>query len=251
MPLIFCIFYSFKPETQIPVTPPTLFTKTPTLMHYAWVLTHMPFFTYVKNSLIVCFISIASQITLSSLAAYGFSFFEFPGKKQLFSVVLATMMIPSDIVIIMNYSLIQKLGLLDTYLALVFPTLISGTAIFMMRQYYLTIPRSLKDAATIDGCTDMGFLFKIAVPLSVPTIASLGLYLFINIYNLFLWPLLVTNTDTMRTVQIGISMIVTSERLEYGPLLAGATCCVVPVILIFIFGQDYIVNGMIAGAVKG
>lgn len=251
MPIIFCLFYSFKPEALITITPPTLLTPNPTLDHYKWVITNLPFFTYLKNSLLVCLISILSQVIIASLSAYAFAFFEFRGKKLIFSLIIATMMIPADIVIIINYALIQKWDLLDSYMGLAFPTLISGTAIFMMRQYYLTIPKSLKDASVIDGCGDMQFLFKIAMPLSVPTIASLSLYLFIVIYNMFLWPLLVTNTDKMRTVQIGISMIVFSERLEYGPLLAGSIACILPVVLVFIFGQDYIVRGMTAGSIKG
>ncbi|MGX8678167.1 MAG: carbohydrate ABC transporter permease [Sphaerochaetaceae bacterium] len=251
MPLIFAVCYSIKPESLITVTPPNFFTKTPTLEHFKWVLVNLPFLNYIKNSFIVCIISIVCQVVFASLAAYAFAFFDFKGKGFFFTFAITAMMIPADIVIIINYATIQKWGLVNTYLGLAFPTLISGTSVFMMRQYYLTIPKSIKDAAVIDGCSDMRFLFKIAIPLSVPTIASLSLYLFVIIYNLFLWPLLVTNTETRRTVQIGMSMLVTSERIEYGPLLAGAVCCILPVVLVFLFGQDYIVKGMVAGAVKG
>ncbi len=251
LPLIFTICYSIKPEAEITITPPNFFTGSPTPDHYKWVLFNLPFVNYIKNSFIVCIISILCQVVFASFAAYAFAFFEFKGKKLLFAFILSAMMIPADIVIIMNYALIQRWNLVNTYLGLVFPTLISGTSIFMMRQYYLTIPKELKEASTIDGCGDMRFLFQIAMPLSVPTIASLGLYLFVIIYNLFLWPLLVTNTESRRTVQIGMSMLVTSERIEYGLLLAGAICCVFPVVLIFVFGQKHIVKGMVSGAVKG
>lgn len=115
----------------------------------------------------------------------------------------------------------------------------------------MSLPKDLKAAATIDGCGDMGFLFRIVMPLSVPSLASLSIYLFIQIYNQYFWPLLVTNKDTMRTIQIGMAMLVTAEKLSYGVILAGAAMCIIPAVLIFIFGQDYIVKGMTSGSIKG
>ena len=139
----------------------------------------------------------------------------------------------------------------DSYAGLVLPSLISGTAIFLMRQYFLTLPKDYKEAATLDGCGDMGFLFHIAVPLSIPTISSLAVYLFVQIYNQFFWPLLVTNTDEMRTIQIGISFLVAADVINYGHILAGAVIAIIPSGLIYIFGQDYIIKGMTAGGLKG
>lgn len=250
-PLIICVLFSFQPEELIGRTPPTFFTNRPTLDHYRWVFQNISVLSYMKNSLVVCFITITCQVFFASLAAYAFTFFEFPGKSLLFTLILASMMIPGDIVIITNYAQIQKWGMTDKYIGLVLPHLISGTAIFLMRQCYMTLPKDIKSAATIDGCGDMGFLFRIAMPLSIPSVASLSIYLFILIYNQYFWPLLVTNKDTMRTIQIGMAMLVSSERLQYGPLLAGAATCILPVVVIFIFGQDYIVKGMTAGSVKG
>ena len=162
-----------------------------------------------------------------------------------------TMMIPGEVVVITNYVTIQNWGLINTFLGLIITNLISGTAIFMMRQYYLTLPRDFKEAATIDGCGDMGFLFRVATPLSIPTISALAIYLFVSIYNAFFWPLLVTNKDAMRTVQIGISFLVTSDIISYGQILAGAVVAIVPSVIAYVFGQDYIIKGMTAGGVKG
>lgn len=250
-PLIICVLYSFQPEATIGRLPPTFISKTPTLAHYRWVFQNISVLSYLRNTLIVCVITISCQVFFASLAAYAFAFFEFPGKNLLFTIILTSMMIPGDIVIVTNYSQIQRWNLTDTFLGLVLPHLISGTAIFLMRQCYMTLPKDIKSAATIDGCGDMGFLFKIAMPLSTPSVASLAIYLFILIYNQYFWPLLVTNKDSMRTIQIGMAMLVSAERLEYGPLLAGAATCILPSVIIFIFGQDYIVKGMTAGAVKG
>lgn len=250
-PIIVCVLFSLQPEGDIGTLTPKLFTAHPTLENYATVMNTMPIFKYLKNSLVVCMATIVLQVFLVSFAAYAFSFFQFKGKNLLFTLVLVAMMIPPDIVVITNYVTIQKLHLTDTYLGLMFPSLISGMGIFLMRQYFLTVPKDLMDAAVIDGCGKFRFLFQILLPMSLPTIASLSLYTFIIEYNHYFWPLLVTNTDAMRTIQIGISMLVRSDWLEYGPMLAGAAAAIIPPILIFIFGQDYIVKGMTDGAVKG
>ena len=180
-----------------------------------------------------------------------FVYFEFPGKKLLFSLVLMTTMIPGEVVVITNYTTIQSLHLTNSYAGLVLPSLISGTAIFLMRQFFMTLPKDYKEAATLDGCGELAFLWRIAVPMAMPTIASLAVYLFVMIYNQFFWPLLVTNNSAMRTVQIGISMLVTGDTLNYGQILAGAVVAIIPTAVIYIFGQDYMINGMTAGGIKG
>lgn len=250
-PLIVGLAFSFQSEQALVTYPLRLIAENPTIHNYLEVFRKVPLLSYLKNSVIVCFICIVGQIVFSSLAAYAFVFFDFPFKKPLFSLVLMTMMIPGEVVVITNYVTIQNLGLINTITALVLPSLISGTSIFMMRQYYLTLPKDLKEAATLDGCGDMGFLIRIATPLSIPTISSLGVYLFVQIYNQFFWPLLVTNKNSMRTVQIGISFLVTSDIINYGQILAGAVIAIVPSVIIYIFGQDYIIKGMTAGGVKG
>ena len=231
--------------------PLRLFTTDPTLENFMEVFRKVPLLLYLKNSVIVCFFAIVGQVVFSSLAAYAFVYFDFRFKKTLWTLVLMTMMIPGEVVVITNYVTVQNLGLINTYLGLIITNLISGTAIFMMRQYYMTLSKDFKEAATIDGCGDMGFLFRIATPLSLPTISALAIYLFVGIYNAFFWPLLVTNKDTMRTVQIGISFLVTSDIISYGQILAGAVVAIIPSVIAYIFGQDYIIKGMTAGGVKG
>jgi sn-glycerol 3-phosphate transport system permease protein len=123
--------------------------------------------------------------------------------------------------------------------------------IFLMRQFFLTIPRDIHEAALIDGCRDLRFLFFIVMPISKPALASLGVYTFINVYNQYLWPLLVTNTDRMRTVQVGIGFLKSEEAVNYGIVLAGAVVVLIPAAAVFIIGQRYLVRGMTEGAVKG
>ena len=250
-PLIIGLFFSVQTEDTLMTYPLRLITKNPTLENYAIVFQKVPLLTYLKNSVIVCVVSILGQIVFASLCAYGFVFFEFPGKKLLWTLVLSTMMIPGEVVVITNYVTIQNLGLMNTYVALIITHLIGGTSIFMMRQYYMQLPKDFKEAATLDGCGELGFLFRIATPLSIPTISSLAIYMFVQIYNGFFWPLLVTSKNEMRTVQIGISFLVTSDIVNYGQILAGAMVAIIPSTIAYIFGQDYIIKGMTSGGVKG
>lgn len=250
-PLIVGVLFSIQSDDVLGMYPLKLITDNPTLENYITVFQKVPLLTYLKNSFIMCAIAITSQIILSTLAAYGFVFFEFPGKNLLFTLILSTMMIPGEVVVITNFITIQHMGLTNSYLGLVLPSMISGTAVFLMRQYFLTIPRDYKEAATIDGCSDMRFLFQVALPLSIPTVASLAVYLFVQIYNQFFWPLLVTDTAQWRTVQIGISFLVTGDIVSYGRILAGATIAIIPSVVVYIFGQDYIIKGMTAGGIKG
>lgn len=250
-PLIIGVLFSFQSEQELGTYPLHLLSRAPTLQNYMEVIQSVPLFSYLKNSAVVCLISIAAQILIACLAAYAFAFFEFPMKKLLFSLVLATTMIPGEVVVITNYTTIQSLRLTNTYAGLVVTSLISGTSIFLMRQFFKTIPLDYKEAAVLDGCGEIRFLFHIILPMSKPTISSLAVYLFVQIYNQFFWPLLVTNTEKMRTIQIGISMLVTGDVVNYGHILAGAVIAIIPALLIYIFCQNYMISGMTSGGLKG
>jgi len=250
-PIFYAVMVSFMSPSDVSKYPPRVVPKAFLMDNYNSILASYPLFTFLKNSLIVCFIVICSQIILSSFAAYAFSYFKFPGKSLLFSAILTTMMIPPETIIVSNYVTISNLKLIDTYWAMILPYTVSGMAIFLMRQYYLTIPKELKQAAEIDGCSDIKFILYVTMPISLPTIASLGVYVFVLTYNQYMWPLLVTNSMNMRTVQIGMSMLIDSEALNYGNVTAGAVFVLLPVIAVFIFGQKYLIKGMTSGAVKG
>lgn len=250
-PLIYGFCLSFMGMDDILANPPVLITKRMSLSNYAYALRRVPMLTYFKNTMIVCLIEVVAQIITSSLAAYAFTFFEFRGRKMIFALVTASMMIPYESTLICNYLTICNLRLTDTFIGLTVPFLASGMSIFLMRQFYMTLPRELKEAATIDGCGDMRFLLSIAFPLSLPATCSLALYRFIDAYNQYFWPLLVTNHDEMRTLQIGTGILKDSEASNYGVVLAAAMIVIVPAILFFIVGQKWLIKGMTAGAVKG
>ena len=250
-PMIIGLLFSFQSDSQLGAAPLRLITENPTIENYIEVFRKVPLLHYLKNTAVVCVVAICAQIVFSSLAAYAFVYFDFPLKKQLWTLILMTMMVPGEVVVITNYVTAQNLHLINTYAGLFITSMISGTAIFMMRQYYMQLPKDFKEAAVLDGCGDIGFLFRVATPLSIPTISALAVYLFVHIYNAYFWPLLVTNKDTMRTIQIGLSSLVPGDIISYGQILAGAMVAILPSVIAYIFGQDYIIKGMTAGGIKG
>ena len=253
-PLLVCFCSAVKTEAEVvnslgwqALIPPA----TPTIENFIAVVTRVPMHKFLLNTLIQCTIVIVSQVIFCSLAAYALTYFEFKGKNLLFTFILTTMMIPGDVVIIANYIQIQKWNLTNTHLGMALPMLIGGMGIFLMRQFYLTLPPDLKEAADIDGCSEMGYFFRIALPLSVPSLAALSIREFITVYNRYFWPLLVTNTENMRTIQLAVAALKDAEFNSTAQDMACAACCIVPVVLVFVIGHKYIVKGMTAGAVKG
>ena len=250
-PLLIGLSMSFMTASEMASIPPHFVPHNPMIRTYQNALIQVPIFLFMRNSVIVCAIVIAGQICTCSFAAYAFSFYKFKGQRLLFLVILSTMMIPADAIIIANYLTISQFRLNDTYVALTAPYITSAMGIFLLRQFFLTIPKELKEAALIDGCKDMSFLFFVVMPISKPAIASLGIYIFIQVYNQFLWPLLVTNTNRMRTVQVGMSILKEAEAVDYGAVLAGSILILIPAIFVFLFGHKHLIQGMTAGAVKG
>ena len=253
-PLLVCFCSAVKTEAEVvnslgwqALIPPA----TPTIENFVAVLSRVPMHKFLLNTLIQCATVIVSQVIFCSLAAYALTYFEFKGKNLLFTFILTTMMIPGDVVIIANYIQIQKWNLTNTHIGMALPMLIGGMGIFLMRQYYLTLPRDLREAADIDGCGDLGFFFRIALPLSVPSLAALSIREFITVYNRYFWPLLVTNTENMRTIQLAVATLKDAEFNSTAQDMACAACCIVPIVLVFVIGHKYIVKGMTAGAVKG
>ncbi|MEM1484446.1 carbohydrate ABC transporter permease [Oscillospiraceae bacterium PP1C4] len=250
-PIILGFLMSFMTAAEFSNYPPSIIPESFALDNYKAALRSLPLVTFMINSFIVCAIVIMAQMVTCSFSAYAFTFFDFKGKKILFMCVLATMMIPAEATIIANFLTISSLKLNDTYPALVLPYLTSAMGIFLMRQYFLTVPKEIKEAAIIDGCNDLNFMFRVLIPISTPVLASLGIYVFIHTYNQYFWPLLVTNSDKMRTIQIGMSMLKMAEAVDYGAVLAGAVMVLLPSVFVFSLGQRYIVKGMVAGSVKG
>ena len=222
-----------------------------TIENYTRAFQLAPFFTFIKNSLIVSGVITFAQVVTGALAAYAFAMMEFKGKKVLFYIMLATMMIPSQAIIIANYLTIADWGIRNTYSALILPNAAAAFAVFNMRQAFLTLPKEIHEAAEIDGCTNFKFLYTIGVPLIKPSLGALIIYVFLQSWNYYLWPLLVTDSVNMRTVQIGLGMLQGAEATDFRPVMAGAMVILIPSILVFIIGQKQMISGLTAGAVKG
>ncbi len=227
------------------------FTFQLTFDNYRQVFREFNVLRYVLNSFIYVTISVASQVITCSLAAYAFVFFNFKGRNLLFTAVTLSMMIPGDAIIIANYMTVMSLRLTDSYLGISIVSLTSGMGIFLMRQAFKTVPLELKDASEIDGCGRMRFLIQILLPVSTPSIAAMAIYLFISNYNHFFWPLLVTSKDSMRTIQVGVSLLMDEETGKFGAQCAVAMVALVIPIFVFAVAYKYLVKGMTAGAVKG
>ncbi len=251
MPLIYTLDISIMPTSQIYKN--NLIPSVISFDNYVRAFTNpsYSFLGFIRNSFIVSTTVMLGQMITCSLAAFSFSFLDFKGKKFLFILVLATMMVPGEATIIANYLTVARWGWLDSYRVLIVPFLTSAMGVFLLRQNYLTFAKELHEAAKLDGCTNPRFMASIVVPLSRPALGALGAYVFLNTWNQYMWPLLVTNSAQFRTVQIGISMLYDIDAESLGLMMAGVMIVIVPSLSIFIFMQKQLINGLMAGAVKG
>ena len=250
-PIYITIVNSLLPSTAITSQPPKFFPTDPQWGSYskAWDAGHMG--TYLRNSFIVTFVITLGQVLTAIFAGYAFAFLEFPLKRTLFVVFLATLMVPFEVTIVTNVSTISDLGWYDTYAGLAVPFLATGFGAFLMRQAFLTLPRDLRDAAALDGYGHWRFLWRVAVPLARPAVAALTVFAFLAAWNQYLWPLLVTKDDRLRTVQIGLRQLQQSSIDQLNVVFAGAIIAVIPLVILLLFFQKQLVRGLTAGAVKG
>lgn len=250
-PIIYAVIVSVTPASELFTMELKLFPSRLELNNFKDALTKVPLIRFVVNSFMVAGSITFVQIVTCSLAAFAFSFLKFKGRNLLFLVVMATMMVPGEATIISNYLTVSGWGILDSYLVLILPYLTSAMGIFLFRQFYLTFPISLYESAKLDGCTNLRFIASILIPLTKGAIGAMAIYTFINAWNMYLWPLLVTGSDTMRTVQIGIGMLDSNESQSMAMMIAGVVIIIIPSLSIFIVGQKQLIRGMFSGAVKG
>ena len=251
LPLLYALSIAFMPSSEVFTTDLNLIPKNPTISNFVDVLKKVPLFKFVFNSFVVAGLITLGQIVSCSLAAFSFSFLNFKGKEILFMLVMSTMMIPGEATIISNYLTVSSWNWLDSYQVLIVPYLTSAMGIFLFRQLYLSFPIALYESAKIDGCTNLKFICKILMPLTKSAIGAMAVYTFINAWNMYMWPLLVTGSDKMRTVQIGISMLNSIDSQSITMMIAGVVMIIVPSLLIFVVGQKQLIRGMFSGAVKG
>ncbi len=250
-PIYITIVNSLLPPAQIAAQPPRFFPSQPIWGSYqrAWVGGH--FGRYLLNSAVVTTIIVVGQVVTAILAGYAFAFLSFPLKRFLFVAFLATLMIPFEVTVVQNLTTVVDLGLYNTYAGLAVPFLATGFGAFLMRQAFLGIPRELEDAAALDGYGRWRFLWRVAVPLARPAIAALGVFAFLTAWNQYLWPLLVTKDDRLRTVQVGLRQLRATSLDQVNVTFAGVVIAIIPLAILLLVFQKQLIRGLTAGAVKG
>jgi multiple sugar transport system permease protein len=256
-PLYWMFSTSFKPSGDIFASPPKWIPDPWILGNYRDVFTLLPFERFFLNSAIVAFSIVALNIVFDSMAAYAFAKLRFPGRDLIFFLLLITLMIPFQVNIIPLYRMMvffhqidPHLGT-DTYSGLIAPSMIQVFGIFLMRQFFQSIPDEVLESARCDGASEFRIIRSIVLPLALPGMATLAIFTFLSAWNDFLWPLLVTSSDQMRTLPVGVALLARRNTINWGNTMAGTALATVPMIAVFLVLQRRFIEGLTAGAVKG
>ena len=249
-PILYAASVSFMEQKDVLSSPPNLLPPKPTLENYKTAFSRTMLLRYMLNSFIVASVCSVARMVTATMAAFAFSFFEFKGKKLLFALTMATIMIPPDVLIVSNFTTISRMGLINTNAGICSIFLVSYTNIFLLRQFYLSFVKSLKEAAYVDGCGNVRFFLWVLLPASKPIMVTVFLSSFVSVWNQYVWPMLVTNRNEMRTIQVGITMLKDRESAIFGPVMAGVIVALLPTVLLFLIFQRKIVSGMMSGSVK-
>jgi sn-glycerol 3-phosphate transport system permease protein len=250
-PIYITVVDSLLKPDQIVAKPPILFPSHPQWSSYATAWTQGHLGRYLLNSLIVTTVIVVAELVTSIAAAYAFAFLDFPFKKTLFIVFLATMMVPLEVTFLTNLNTVVSLGWYNTYLGLTVPFLATGFGAFLIRQAFLGLPGDLRDASKLDGANHWQFLRAVALPVARPAVAALGIFSFFAAFGQYLWPLIVTKDDRLRTVQIGLKFLANSQINNFNVIFAGTVLAALPLFLLLILFEKQLVRGLTAGAVKG
>lgn len=252
LPVYWMVLAAFKQSAEIYRLPPTWIPMEPTLANFARAWNAAPFGRYYINSLLTTILGTGLEVYFAVTTAYAFAFLRFPGKDRLFLLLLMALMIPAQVTILPNYLTVAKFGWINSYQGIIIPGAASAYGAFLLRQYYRTLPGEVLDAAKVDGAGHWRILWTIVAPLSQPAIVTFALLSLVAKWNDFLWPLIVTNTKAMRVLPIGIYWLKVEEgAIDWGLVMAGTLFVVLPVLIVFLYAQRYVVDGIAAGAVKG
>ncbi len=250
-PFLWMLTTSLKTGAESIAIPPILFPATAQWDNYAQAWDVAPWLLYFRNTLFVAVAGTALTLVMTILSAYAFTIFAFPGTNVLFILFLATMMIPSELLIIQNYVTVTKLGWLDTFRGIIIPSLASGFYIFMLREYFMQVSSGLFKAAKVDGCSTWKYLWKIVVPVSKNAISTIAVLSFISHWNAFIWPLMITNTDEHRLLSIGLLRFTNSVSSDVALQMAGATIVLIPMVIFYIIFHKKIISGVARSGLKG
>lgn len=250
LPFLWMISTSLKPLSDVFTFPPTFFGSRIAWENYLKISDRFPFWLFFLNSLKVSFFVVLSQLLTSSMAGFAFARLKFKFREALFALYLATMMIPSQVTMIPNFIMMKTYKLVDTHYSLILPALVSAFGTFLMRQYFLTIPKELEEAAKIDGCTPFEIYWRIFLPLSGPSLATLGIFVFMGTWNDFLSPLIYINTQSKMTLPLGLASMQGMYSTDWPALMAGTCISLLPVLIVFLAAQDLFIRGVTLSGLK-
>jgi multiple sugar transport system permease protein len=251
IPFVQMFLTSVSPAAEVNRFPPQFIPSTITFDGYAKLFDQSQILLWLGNTVIVAVVAIVSHLVLCSLAGYGFARLKFRGRKFGFFAVLATIMIPTQLLMIPTYIVFARIGLIDTLGAAIVPWLASAFGIFLMRQFFLSLPAELEEAALIDGCTRLQVFFRIILPLAKPALATLAIFTLLNSWNDLVWPLIAINNEHAFTLQLGLANFQGTRRTDWSLLMAGNVIATLPLILFFLFAQKQFVATMTFSGLKG
>jgi multiple sugar transport system permease protein len=252
-PLVFMIVTSFKTAGEAVRNPPTFIPNEPTTQAYERILNadDTPVFRWFINSMLAATAHSFLVVATAALAAYALARMDFRGKRIVFGTIIATLFVPPVILVIPNYEIVGRLMWLDTLTAIIVPTAASAFGVFFLRQFFLQLPRELEESAFLDGANRWQVFSKVILPLSKPALATLGLLSFLTNWNDFLWPVYVLFSAENRTLQAGLATLQSANSVRYDLLMAGAVVASVPVLLLYVLAQRYVIEGVSRSGLKG
>ena len=250
-PFLWMILGSFKGEGELRQAPPTWLPQNPSWDNYAQLFSRLKFSTYFLNSTIVAVVVTAGNLLFCSMLGYALAMLDFKGKRVVFTAVMTTLMIPGVVTFVPLFVLVANAGLIDSIPGLILPFLVSPFGVFLMRQFFLGLPRDLLDAGRVDGAGELRIFARIFLPLCGPALATLGILTFLGSWNNFLWPLVVAQTEAHYTLPVALALYSTGQNsTQYGLLLAGATVVVLPILLVFMVFQRRFIEGIATTGIK-
>lgn len=250
-PFIWMILTSLKPSNEVLMMPQKFLPSSFQWINYILALKEVPYLTYLRNSIIVAIFVTAGDLITSALAAFSFSHKEFKGKKFFIFILLVTTMVPGEILIIPNYITLSHWGWIDSYKAMIIPWITSIFSILFLYQQFLSVPKSYYKVAKINGCSDFRYLFTILIPSSISSIVAVCVLKFINSWNSYMWPLIVTNSKDLRTLPLGVSAFSTEAFTKYNILMAFSVLSMIPILILYLIFADYIVKHIGQSGIKG
>jgi multiple sugar transport system permease protein len=251
VPFLWMVSTSLMDEFEVYQYPPRLLPSDPVWSNYPNALTAAPFARFFLNSAIMSLFIVAGHLFTAATAGYAFARLRFPGRDRVFILFLANLMVPVIVLLIPRFLLVNAFGWVDTYMGLIITELVSVWGIFLMRQYFLSIPRDLEDAARIDGANEWQVFWRVALPLAKPALATVALFSFVETWKSFLWPLIVTRSMAMRPVEVGIAAFHGLYFANWPFQMAAAVTAVIPILVLFLFTQRYFVRGIQLAGLKG